>query len=165
MSEDKMGTADGEADLTHIAVSSEDGSSGTTFSFRVKLDERETLVARIILRQAQELLEMMKKGDGSKVFIYPMMLKLREMESEGEMMTLGEAYEYIPAKHLKTSKKYMEQAEKDGLVLFKPHPFDKRKTVVVPTKKLLEEVDEEIKRNFEPYERFCTHFVTNPAGK
>lgn len=57
---------------------------------------------------------------------------------QGKYLTKTQACRMIPAEHIETCKKYVDEAKAHGFIYFKPDPTDARRWFVVPTEEFLE---------------------------
>src|SRR5947209_6441474 len=61
---------------------------------------------------------------------------------KGKYMSKTQACRLIPAEHIDTCKKYVQEAERLGFFQFADDPNDRRKKVIIPTDEFIEYVEQ-----------------------
>lgn len=74
----------------------------------------------------------------------PLMFQVYALNLDGRAMTKYQAARFVPARHSKTCKKYIETAQRLGYIDLQQHQQDKRKWLVRPTSHLISAVEKEI---------------------
>jgi len=74
------------------------------------------------------------------LFLSRLLDRIFEYRIKGLTLTKTQACRMIPAEHIETCKKYVDDAERLGFIRFEPDPIDKRKTIIVPTEELIDYV-------------------------
>ncbi len=102
-------------------------------------DEQLRSVARLIAERNEKLWAsfLEEAGDDLLRYLHVLLFKIYEMHLNGRHMTKGQASRYIPARHSKTCKKYLDLAVSENLIEIVPHSIDKRKQIIKPRERLL----------------------------
>ena len=120
--------------------------SADTFTKR----QRE-IALRIRMQEVEEINEA-KRDAPAELYLQKLMWDLYTAHKDKRTVTMGAACAAIPLKHPSMQRKYVQLAHSQGLVIFRPHGIDGRRTRVLPTAKLIKQVDDEILR-------MCNEFI------